>query len=242
MLKMYITLQLFQKAGKVTIITVVVLLLLTACKTNVVVTKSFDTPFSMEKLLILPVRDMSAVYGTSENIRCPVCGSVVMTGEVAEGAVEFLTDSLYSAIKSKGDFKLVPPGQAQGVLSNLLYGDAGTLSERALLVETGQALNADAVLAGYIFRFRERIGTSYAVKSPASVAFDIHLIRVADGRVLWSGQFNETQKSLSENFLHLETFLKRKASWVTAREMAQAGLDDILQSFSGFEVRNENPE
>ncbi len=238
---MSITLQLFLEAWKVSIITVVVLLLLTACRTNVVVTQSSDTPFSMEKLLILPVRDMSAVYGAGESVRCPVGGSVVMTGEVAEGATEFLSDSLYSALKSKGDFELVPPGQAQGVLSNLLYGDAGTLSERALLVETGQALNADAVLAGYIFRFRERIGTRYAVKSPASVAFDIHLIRVADGRVLWSGQFNETQKSLSENFLRLEIFLKRKASWITAREMAQAGLEDILQSFSGFVVRNENP-
>ena len=219
----------------------VVLLLLTACKTNVVVTESSDTPFSMEKLLILPVRDMSAVSGVGVSVRCLVCGSVVMTGEVAEGATEFLSDSLYSALKSKGDFKLVPPGQAQGVLSKLLYDDAGTLSERALLVETGQALKADAVLAVYIYRFRERIGTSYAVKSPASVAFDMHLIRVADGRVLWSGQFNETQKSLSENLLSLGTFFKRKASWVTAREMAQAGLEDILQSFSGFGVRNENP-
>jgi hypothetical protein len=215
----------------------VVLLLLTACKTNVVVTESSDTLFSMEKLLILPVRDMSAVYGAGASARCLVCGNVVMTGEVAEGATEFLSDSLYSALESKGDFELVPPGQAQGVLSNLLYGDTGTLSERALLVKTGQALNADAVLAGYIYRFRERIGSRYAVKSPASVAFDIHLIRVADGRVLWSGQFNETQKSLSENLLGLETFLKRKASWVTAREMAQAGLEDILQSFSGFGIR-----
>ncbi len=216
---------------------IVVLLLLTACKTNVVVTESSDTPFSMEKLLILPVRDMSAVYGAGESVRCPVCGSVVMTGEVAEGATEFLGDSLYTALKSKGDFELVPPGQAQGVLSNLLYGDTGTLSERALLVETGRALNADAVLAGYIFRFRERIGTRYAVKSPASVAFDIHLIRVADGRVLWSGQFNETQKSLSEDLLHLETFLKRKARWITAPEMAQAGLEHILQSLSSYAVR-----
>ena len=216
---------------------IVVLLLLTACKTNVVVTESSDTSFSMEKLLILPLRDMSAVYGVGVSVRCPVCGSIVMTGEVAEGATEFLSDSLYSVLKNKGDFELVPPGPAQGVLSNLLHGDADTLSERALLVETGQALNADAVLAGYIYRFSERIGTRYAVKSPASVAFDIHLIRVADGRVLWSGQFNETQKSLSENFLRLETFLKRKASWITAREMAQAGLEDILQSFSGFGVR-----
>jgi len=56
---------------------------------------------------------------------------------------------------------------------------------------------------------------------------------VVDGRVLWSGHFNETQRSLSEDLYQLETFIKRKASWITAREMAQAGLEDILDTFPG---------
>ncbi|MBL7180470.1 MAG: hypothetical protein ABIK98_03105 [Pseudomonadota bacterium] len=178
----------------------------------------------------------------NENIRCPLCGKVIMTGKVAEGAAEFLTESLFTFLKNNSDLELVPTEQAEGILSDLLAGEKGSRSEHDLLVETGRALKADAVLAGYIFRFRERVGTSYSVESPASVAFDLHLIRVGDGRMLWSDHFDETQKALSEDLYQLKKFIKRKASWITAREMAQTGLEDMLRSFSGFGIRTENPK
>jgi len=224
------------------IIMVALLLLLSACKTPGVFTAAPETPSNIERLLILPFRDISKVYGVNVNVQCPVCGNVIRSGEVPENAADFLTDHLYSLLQSNSDYKLIPPGQAQGVQSNLLSGDESTLPDRDLLVATGRALKSDAVIVGYIFRYRERVGTRYSVDSPTSVAFDIHLIRVADGRVLWSGQFNETQRSLPEDLLSLGTFIKRKARWITAHEMAQAGLEDLLQSLPGFEPRNKNPE
>ena len=75
------------------------------------------------------------------------------------------------------------------------------------------------------------MGTEYAVSSPASVAFDLHLIRVKDGRVLWSGHFDETQRPLSDNLFHLGAFLQRKAKWVTAKEMAVSALENMLKTF-----------
>ncbi|MBW2247657.1 MAG: hypothetical protein JRF62_10810, partial [Deltaproteobacteria bacterium] len=82
-----------------------------------------------------------------------------------------------------------------------------------------------------IFRFRERVGGKYSVDLPASVAFDIHLIRVSDGRLLWNDHFDETQRPLSENLFQLGPFLQRKARWITANEMAVSGLKDVLKSF-----------
>jgi len=221
---------------------VVFLVLLAACTPHAVVTKAPDTPFNVEKLLVLPFRDMPMVYGVNENVRCPVCGTFMMTGELAEGAAGFLTDQLFSLLKDNSDFKLIPPGLARGVHSSLLSDEINSMSERDILVATGRALKADAVMAGYVFRYRERVGTRYSVELPASVAFEIHLIRVADGRVLWSGQFNETQRSLSEDLFDLGTFIKRKAAWITAPEMAQAGLEETLQSLAGFNIQNQNPE
>jgi len=224
------------------VIIVALLLLLSACKTPGVFTEAPETPSNIERLLILPFRDISKVYGVNVNVKCPVCGNVIMSGAVPEDAADFLTDHLYSLLQSNSDYKLIPPGQAQGVQSSLLSGDESTLPDRDLLVATGRALKSDAVIVGYIFRYRERVGTRYSVDSPTSVAFDIHLIRVADGRVLWSGQFNETQRSLSEDLLSLGTFIKRKARWITAHEMAQAGLEDLLQSLPGFESRSKKSE
>ncbi len=221
---------------------VLLMLLLAACETTGVFTEAPDTTSDIERLLILPFKDMPKVYGANTHAKCPVCGNFIMTGKVVEDATDFLTDHLFSLLQNNAEYKLIPPGQARGVQSNLLAGAESSITEHELLVATGRALKSDAVVAGYLFRYRERVGTQYASDSPASVAFDIHLIRVADGRVLWSGRFNETQRSLSEDLFSLGTFIKRKARWITAHEMAQAGLEDLLQTFPGFESKNKTTE
>ncbi len=195
------------------------------------VKENIPPPFGIKKILIFPFKDMSAVYGGNVNTRCQLCGNIFMTGKVAEGADRMLTEQLFVFLKDRKDIKLIPTSQAQGVLSDLLSGNKNSLSERNLLIETGRVLDADAIMAGYIYRFRERIGTKYSVDLPASVAFDIHLIRIADGRLLWSRHFDETQRSLSENLFQLGTFLKRKGRWITAQEMAMSGMETILKSF-----------
>jgi len=215
-----------------------VIMFLPACRTNVVVKENVPLSSGIEKILIFPFKNMAAVYGENVNSRCPICGKVFMTGKVTEDADNMLTEQLFVLLKDRKDIKLIPASQSQGVVSDLLSDDKKKLSEQDLLVETGRALDADAVLAGHIFRFRERIGTRYSVDLPASVAFGIHLIRVADGRLLWSGHFDETQQSLFENLFQLGTFLRRKARWITANEMAVSGLKDILKTFP---VSN-NPE
>jgi len=212
------------------IIIVALLLLLSACKANVMVSQAPDVASGMEKLLIVPFQNMAAVYGENVNVRCPICGNVFMTDKIAEGAGQFLTDSLFIILEKESKFKLISPEQGQAVLSKLLAGSLKNFSDHELLIQTAHALNADVVLAGFVYRFKERVGTRYSADSPASVAFDIHLIRVADGRKLWSGQFNETQQSLSENLFNLGMFIRRNARWITAREMATSGLEDMLQS------------
>ena len=195
------------------------------------VKENIPPPFGIKKILIFPFKDMSAVYGGNVNTRCQLCGNIFMTGKVAEGADRMLTEQLFVFLKDRKDIKLIPTSQAQGALSDLLSGNKNSLSERNLLIETGRDLDADAIMAGYVYRFRERIGTKYSVDLPASVAFDIHLIRIADGRLLWSRHFDETQRSLSENLFQLGTFLKRKGRWITAQEMAVSGMETILKSF-----------
>jgi hypothetical protein len=187
--------------------------------------------YGIEKILILPFKDMASVFGESANGRCPVCGKVFTTGEVAESAAGMLTEHSFILLKGRKGIQLIPSSQAQGVMSGLLAGSNKTLQERNLQLEIGRALNADAVFAGYIYRFRERVGGEYSVDLAASVAFDIHLIRVEDGRVLWSAHFDETQQVLSDDLFQLGLFLRRKAKWITAKEIAISGLEDMLKDF-----------
>jgi hypothetical protein len=206
------------------------LLLWSVCKADVVLSDTPQTPSDMGKMLILPFNNMAAVYGENKNTRCPICGKIFITGEVAEIADRMLTDHLFLLLKEREDIALVPTGQARGVWVGLLLESKRTLSERELLIKTGRALAVDTVMVGYLYRFQDRIGNQYSVDSPASVAFHIHLIRVSDGRLLWSGSFDETQRSLSENLFQLGTFIQRKARWITAKEMAISGLENIMKT------------
>lgn len=205
------------------------IVLLSACKTGVIVKETYQIPAEMGKIIILPFQDMSEIYGENVNVRCPLLDNVFMTGKVAKGAVDILTDHMFILLKDRKSFELLPTSQAEGVLSSLLSRNKNRLSELELFLETGRALDADAVIVGYIYRFKERVGTGYSVDSPASVGFDIHFISVVDGRIMWSGIYDETQRSLSEDLFQLGTFLRRKARWITAEKMASSGLEDLLK-------------
>jgi hypothetical protein len=95
-------------------------------------------------------------------------------------------------------------------------------------LQAGKKLNVDFVCIGYFFRFEERIGSALGVQRPASVSFDLHLFRLRDEKMVWLGKFDETQKPLSENVLKIGSFIRRKASWLKAAELASVGMDEVL--------------
>ena len=208
-----------------------VMLLVSACANDTVVKDSPPLPFEVKRILVFPFGDLVGVYGQNVNARCPVCGKVFMTGPVSENAIRILTDQVFILLKERKDIELIPAGQARGVMSGLQAKSSNNLLQQDLWIETGRDLGADAVIVGHLFRFRERIGTQYSAEVPASVAFDIHLISVRDGRLLWGGNFDETQQSLFEDLYQLGTFLQRGGRWITAQELAVSGLESIFATF-----------
>ena len=45
---------------------------------------------------------------------------------------------------------------------------------------------------------------------------------------MWKGKYDETQKSLSENLLDASKFFKGGGKWVTAENLAEMGLTEML--------------
>ncbi len=207
---------------RVNIAVILAVIILSGCMSKETAPESDYNLSGTEKILVLPFRDMTMIYGQDASVRCPVCGRVFITGRVPVDAAERLTNSLVSNLKSRKKYKIV---------TSSLVSEEQTFSERKLIVKKGREYKVDAVIAGYIYRYKERVGNRYSVKSPASVAFGIHLISTKGGRIIWSGHFDETQRSLSENLFKLKKFIKRKASWITADEMATNGFEDILSTF-----------
>jgi len=211
-----------------------VLLLLGACQPRAIpVTESTAESFKPHKIAVLPFTNMSAVYGEGQSVRCPLCGSMMITGKVEDGAETFLTEELSKLIQKKMQAAVISPERAKGIYTTLLDEEGLLFPETGVVAKTGRRLGADAVIAGNIYRFRERVGSDYAAESPASVAFTVAMVRVSDSSVVWSAVFDETQHSLMENLFNIGTFFKRGGKWLTAEQLAAYGLADILNDLPG---------
>ena len=102
---------------------------------------------------------------------------------------------------------------------------------RTLAVKLGEALESNVMVGGTVWRFEDRSGSAVGSFSPASVAFVVYLIDVASGKILWKGNFNETQRSLSENVLDTWAFFKKGAKWLSADELARYGVREVFKKF-----------
>ena len=104
-------------------------------------------------------------------------------------------------------------------------------SDQALYLarEAGQQLHYDAVLVTEVARYQTRTGSAYAVDNPASVAFSLKLLAIANGQVIWSADFDQTQQPLFENILSSRS-TGSGFRWLTAAELANAGLIKKLNS------------
>jgi len=188
-------------------------------------------PPGIEKIVVVGFK-AAILQGESPDLfRSPVSGETITAEPVSEEVAEEMTSDLFNSLKKIGKYSLISPGQARGVYSALLSQDIN-ISATEMLKKIGKSFSSDAVLFGYIYRWRERVGTEYGIETPASVAFDLSLVSPDNGAVLWRGIFNKTQLSLSENLLDFSTFIRSKGRWLTSRELAQIGLEKLMKEWA----------
>ncbi len=163
---------------------------------------------------------------------CPICHTVFRKGEILQGSRHILTRLLYQKMGQKGSFELLPLEKVE----ERFFQKEKALFEgeiRSNFIALGRELGGDLLFLGFLFRFEQRIGSSWGAERPASVAFDLHLFRLRDGKEVWSSRVDEVQRPLSENLLKFGSFLRRKARWLTAEELASVGMDEILTRLPG---------
>lgn len=160
----------------------------------------------------------------------PLTGAVYAPGPIAPDAEQSLDNALAAQLPQVSDSELVTGRQVWGALSRNL-GRGLQPSLRLAVAKAGRELKVDAVLIGFIYRFRQRVGPPFAAEKPASVAFDLNLVRSRDGSVVWKGSFDHTQQSLSENILQLDEYAKHGVRWLSAQDYGRFGLGQILAEY-----------
>jgi hypothetical protein len=205
------------------------LLIAIGCSTTGVKTVRVGSAAGIKSILVLPFDDLAKIYGEAGLIKCPLCDYYFEAGPVPPNALDWLSERLVGILGQQSTAVLITHGRSFN--QSKPASSTGMLTERKLVAQAGRSIKTDAVLTGYIYRYEERVGTPYAASQPASVAFSIHLIRSADGADVWFGYVDETQQTLSENLFNVALFWQRKGRWVSADEMAEAGLTELLDKF-----------
>ncbi|MBN1830735.1 MAG: hypothetical protein JW896_01340 [Deltaproteobacteria bacterium] len=181
----------------------------------------------LESVVVMGFRDAVSERDEPRAARNPVTGGALSAPPVSTEVVNKMTAKLFEGVRKVTNCELISPGKARGVYSRLIASDPGR-TQFEMLQQIGKTFSADAVLVGYLYRWTERVGGDLAADQPASVAFDLSLIRSEDGAILWREKFDKTQKSLSENLLEWNTFVRGRGRWMTADKLAIFGLEGML--------------
>lgn len=205
---------------------------LVSCRSSAPVIQSAGTVVGNEKVVLLPFQNMAWLHGENLSVRSPLTGKVFMTGPTTDDAARLLTDLLISALQQYTEFQTLRSQDAPAIRDALRSSGGPWASPVDVLAQTGRRINADLVIQGYVYRFKDRVGKDYSAESPASVAFALHFIDCADRGVVWSGSFDETQQALSDDLRLVGTFFRRGARWITAEEMAREAMNKMFREFT----------
>ena len=203
-----------------------------ASSTPVRTVQSGKEPVVLNKLVVVSFEKLMS-GDSSRAARCPVGGTFFTTCDLPQNAALTVQEYFLGKMEKSGKFTIIPPYQSD-IVYQKVKGENPKEAVTRQLQMTGKALGADGVVAGYVSCFRERVGYTYSAERPASITFGVYLIRATDGEIVWGSVYDKTQQSLSENILQASTFFSRGLKWVTAAELAEDGVEEMLKTFPGY--------
>jgi len=149
---------------------------------------------------------------------------------IREEAGRVMTRLVNDALRMKYPERLIPAKIVAKVYATI-SSDSALDTPWKLAMRLGEELEADLIIVGTVWRFREKEVMPRTGAAPASVAFGLYLVEVSSGKRLWRGAFEGTQKILSDDVLGSLKQLKMGHGWLSADELARYGVKDIFRKF-----------
>ncbi len=144
----------------------------------------------VERIGLMPF--IKGRYGAEidESLSCTVCLLLNDPKDLAPDSDFILTQYTQKALQKRLGEKVITLEQSEETYERIPRDDIKD-SPRSLAKKLGKALNADLMIVGNVWKFRDRVGGSRAISEPASVAFAIYIIEVTSGKLLWKEVFSE---------------------------------------------------
>jgi hypothetical protein len=144
---------------------------------------------------------------------------------VPEYAAQKVTELFWNRLQSREGVNVLPLGDSTKAAST--NGEPAGVAPERVAASVAKRLKADAALIGLISVYQERVGGRFGASPAAAVGFEVKAV-AADGKVLWIGNYYERQRPMTEDFVG---FMQRSGMFVTAEELAEYGVDQMLKVF-----------
>jgi hypothetical protein len=205
-------------------------LLIDGCLTNRAAAQSRAESIKIqwEKIGVLPFFKGRRSADKGETLTCPICELSFISENLKIDADRTITLYVQGVLKRRYVHKAIPLDEVARVYQEIPKDDTKD-TPRRLAQRVGEALGADLMIAGTVWRYRERIRYDIGLETGASVAFEIYLIDVSSGKAVWKTRFDETQRPMTENIQGAKVLLKKGAKWLPADELARYGVEEVFK-------------
>jgi len=192
--------------SKTLLCALVALVVISGCVPQSVPPAEETLPKSVGSIVVLPV-EFAADSAVSPQAK-----------QQLQDGVETLSQAVSEVLAVSPKVRMLNEDEVEALTSG--YQHSSSAQAQAI----GRGLHAEAVMLWEVQRFQQRLGTEYAVQSPASLAFTYRLLHLESGQTLCAGSFDETQQAATENLLSFKTLANRGFKWITASDLAREGV------------------
>jgi len=200
--------------------------------TNRIAAQSRAEPIKIqwEKIGVLPFFKGRRSADTGETLICPICELSFKSENIKDGADRAITSYVQEALERRYGDKVIALDEVSRVYQEIPRDDTKD-TPRSLAQKAGEALGADLMIAGTVWRYRDRVRDPMGPGRGASVAFDMYLMEVPSGKAVWKAKFDETQRPLTEDIRGAKKLIKKGARWLSADELARYGVEEVFKRF-----------
>lgn len=156
-------------------------------------------------------------------LSCTIDQFCPQDADVMQGGEKIVTDIAWKAIQKKYKEQTVSQDESWEVFGRIKT-DGSSVTPRKLAIKFGRELNADHVILGNIWRFKE---SDFDQKKPGSVAFSTYLLNVDTGRRIWRFRYDSSKHSSIRNF---GDFFKQGQT-PSAEKITRLGVQDMMKDF-----------
>lgn len=165
-----------------------------------------------------------------ETLACPIGRICKDDPSILPNAGMTLTRLVDEQVRGRFGKQVVSRADVQAAEMTLKL-DQERDTPRTLAEKLGRLLDADIVVIGTVWRYRDRKEPVAQPQDAASVAFAVYFIEARTGRMLWRGLYDATQQDLFKDLFQAKKQIKMGLKWLSADELAAHGVQEVFSKF-----------